>query len=571
MSQPLLEVNNLSVKYHEHSAAAVQNVSFALDKGGSLGIIGESGSGKTSLALAIIGLLGNDVSVDGEICFAGTDLQKLTERERHKYRWRKAAIVFQNSLEVLNPVLTVHEQIYECIRAHTSLSQREANQRVIEIMELVGLKSTWNTCYPHQLSGGMRQKVLIAMALAADPELLIVDEPTTALDAAAKNEIVELLAKLHSEKKFAMLVISHQLDVAAKLTSKVVVLYAGSIVEEGLTGDVLKNPLHPYTRGLINSSPVLNPYRDLWGIPGEIEDKSGGRAMGCAFYNRCHQRLDLCRQQRPRLQYAAIERKVACSRGGIVTLLQGRGIDKSFHCQNKVITACKQCNIQVRAGEAVALVGRSGSGKTTLARILSGMLQPSRGEVVFEGEKVNGSSATARKNGIQTVFQDPFSATNGQFTVEQAVREPLDILKIQSKEQRKAKVIEALKNVQLPYDEEFLTRKCFALSGGQRQRVALARSLVTEPKLLIADEICSMLDSSTQANILRLLKGLQNKKGFAMLYITHDLSVARKIADMVYVMHQGMIIEYGSPLKVFANPVENYTKELVKEMVEMSI
>lgn len=561
MGHSNIRVENLSVCYPSDKIRiqAVNKVNFNLERGSSLGIIGESGSGKTSIAMAIMGLLKKPATVDGQVYYENTDLNSLSEKERNRYRWGKIAIVFQNSLDVLNPVLTVHEQIFECIRQHTELSAQEADKKVMQLLEIVGLEVGWNTYYPHQLSGGMRQRVLIAMALSCDPEVLIVDEPTTALDDVAKDEITGLLANLHRDKKFALIVISHEMQIIAKLANKVLVMYSGHIVEEGLTNDVLKYPMHAYTRGLISASPHINPYRDLWGIPGEAGRNTFG---GCPFYDRCNQKVSECQTKLPKLDYVSIERKVACNRGGIATLLTGRGIHKSFAFKGKIVKACDNCDMNIYSGEVVVLIGESGSGKTTLAGILSGVLTEDKGEVLFEGEKVIGNSATCLKNGIQIVFQDPFSATNEHLTIAQVVREPLDILKLGTKDERLVKVRQALKDVQLPSDEEFFKRKCYSLSGGQRQRVAIARSLVMEPKLLIADEISSMLDPSTQANVLRLLKGLQNSKGFAMLYITHDLALTRKIADRVYVMYKGRIIEQGSVVDVFDSPKESYSLSL---------
>lgn len=345
------------------------------------------------------------------------------------------------------------------------------------------------------------------------------------------------------------------------MTTRLMVMYAGNIMEEGPTEEILKDSLHPYTRGLIYASPAINPYRDMWGIPGEIE-RTGENE--CPFYSRCSQGIKACKTEHPVLLEACAHRKVACIRGGIVTLLQGSNIYKNYQFKGKNIEACSDCSIQVKSGEVAALIGESGSGKTTLAEILAGALQANRGEVFFEGRRVAGNSETSRKAGIQMVFQDPLSAINEQFSIEEAVREPLDIIKAGSKDQRLDAVRSALKSVQLPSAADFLSRRCYTLSGGQRQRVALARSLVMKPKLLIADEISAMLDPSTGANILRLLKGLQNPEGFAMLYITHDLALAQKIADKIYVMRQGVIIEQGALGDVFLSPKEEYTKTLLR-------
>ncbi|MEL7565287.1 MAG: ABC transporter ATP-binding protein [Dehalobacterium sp.] len=562
MEQLLLKIENLSVCYpgDANQLPALDRVSLSLNRGESLGLIGESGSGKTSLALAVMGLLNLQVRMRGEIFFKGINLQELSEKERNGYRWSEIAMVFQNSLDVLNPVLTVHEQIYECLRKHDPMPLPEAKKKVNRLLDLVGLDSQVQKCYPHQLSGGMRQRVLLAMALSCDPDVLIVDEPTSALDAVAKNEIVALLSRLHREKKFALIVISHEMNIVSALTSKIMVLYSGEVMEEGLTRDVLRNPLHNYTRGLINSSPALNPFRDLWGIPGEKEKYQG---VGCPFFSRCSQSIPECGTKRPYLDYVSIERRVACNRGGIIILLKGKNLTKNYRFKGREITACQKCDLEIRSGEVAALIGESGSGKTTLAAILAGILAPDTGEIVFEGKKVSGNQVTRKKKGLQIIFQDPFSSVNEHFTVAQAIEEPLVILKQEGKEQQRERAVKALIDVQLPCDEEFLKRKIHTLSGGQRQRVAIARSLVMEPKLLIADEISSMLDPSTQANIIRLLKGLQNQQGFAMLYVTHDLALAQKIADIVYVMYQGKIIEQGSPTEVFNHPLDNYTKKLI--------
>lgn len=556
----MLTVENLSVTYSQDNlkVQAVRETSFILEQGQTLGIIGESGSGKTTLGLAIMGILNSKANVDGKITYNGVNLLELSPRQLNEYRWKHIAMVFQNGLETLNPLLSIGEQIKECIVRHLKLKAKEANRKVNDLLEQVGLESPVANCFPHQLSGGMRQKVLIAMALACDPKVLIVDEPTSSLDAISKAEIVRLLAKLQ-EKRFAMIVISHDFSVITSLTSKICVMYRGSILEEGLTRDILKNPLHTYTRGLINSSPSINPFQDLWGIP-PAKSEAG---EGCPFYPRCSQRLDVCKDKKPKLEYVSLERRVACHQGGIVTLLEARGIDKTFKFKGRSISACKNCHMCVRAGEVVALIGQSGSGKTTLASILSGYLKPDKANIKFLGKEVSPYELTCRPKGIQMIFQDPFSSINDRFTVQQAVTEPLDILKLFSLQERKDKAKKVLSAVELSIDDDFLQRRCYTLSGGQRQRVSIARSLILEPKLLIADEISSMLDPSTQANILRLLKGLQNSFGFAMIYITHDLDLARKISDKLYIMHQGEIVEQGPAWEVFENPSSEYTKQLI--------
>ncbi|KTE92204.1 ABC transporter ATP-binding protein [Desulfitobacterium hafniense] len=557
----VLEINNLYVRYGQDTDInAVHNVSLRLDSGECIGIIGESGSGKTTLAMSIMGLLENRAQISGSICFEGTELIPLSEQERDSYRWKRIAVAFQNSLDVLNPVISIGDQIGECLIRHLEMEKKEARARTENLIRMVGLDPSLTAAYPHQLSGGMRQRILIAMALSCDPDVLIVDEPTTSLDSVSKQEMVRLLLDLQQEKGFAMLVISHELPVIAAMTSRILVMYTGNVVEQGGTKDILHDPRHPYTRGLIYSSPSIHPYRDMWGIPGEIQIT---HEQQCPFYSRCNQRIEECLREHPVLEEVGEQRQVACLRGGIVTLLAGSGIEKAYHTKNRRVKACLDCNIEIKAGEVAALIGESGSGKTTLAGILSGIMDADSGEVYFEGRKVTGNSETAKPEGIQMVFQDPVSATNEHLTVREIVQEPLDILKKDERAERLQAVRTALGQVQLPYDDVFLRRRGHTLSGGQRQRVAIARALVMNPKLMIADEISSMLDPSNAANLLRLLKGLQNIRGFSMLYITHDIFLTRKIADKVYVMRQGRIIEQGAASKVFDHPQEEYTRLLL--------
>lgn len=555
----ILELKDLFVTYHG-GVEAVSKVSFQVKKGETLGIIGESGSGKSSIALAVMGLLKDKADTKGEILYEGTDLNSLKDRELNFYRWNKVSMVFQNSLDILNPVLDINTQIAESIIEHQNISKLEAYRKSEELLKMVGLQSHWGKKYPHMLSGGMRQRVLIAMALACDPELLLVDEPTTALDPVSKNEIVNLIRELQKEKGFSMIVISHDLSVINTLCSKIEVLYRGNVLEEGIAKEILDEPAHTYTRGLIYSSLELNVYQDLWGIRGVCEE---GKDSACVFYSRCNQRAEQCRSCRPTLKSVGENRKVACNRGGIITLLEAKDVKKTYMHKENPVEACKGCSVKIRSGEIVSLIGQSGSGKTTFGKILCGLLKGDSGSVIFEGEEVQGNNVTCKKKGIQMVFQDPLASTNGKLTVEEVIREPLDILKDGDKEYRKRKVMELLEEVQLPKEEYFLNKKCNELSGGQRQRIAIARSLILEPKVLIADEISSMLDPSTKANITRLLKELQNRKGFSILYITHDLYLARKISDRVLVMTEGKVVEQGNVVKVFQSPREEYTKKLL--------
>ncbi len=547
---PLLEIRDLCLDYRqgENRIPALKNIHLFLNPGESLGIIGESGCGKTSLAMAIMGLCTN-VRVSGSIGFKGMDLTCLKEKDFSRLRWNKIALVFQNSQEVFNPVLTLGEQVAEAIYTHLGLARALADKQAAQLFNLVGLDPVWCKAFAHQLSGGMRQRVLMVMAISCKPELLIVDEPFTALDADAKESMMALLLSLQEHLGFAMILISHTMPAIARLTTRTMTLYAGQVVEEGPTQVLLSDPCHPYTRGLINACPEFYGFKDLWGIPGT--PALPGQSPGCPFSPRCVQKGPDCHKIRPNLVPAGPERKVACHKGGIETLLAAKGLGKTYVLGTTPIRAVRKVDLLIKTGEVVALVGASGSGKSTLAHLLVRLETPDEGQITFQGRTVSGRETTACMGGIQMVFQDPAQAVSPRLRVLDAVREPLDIMGWETRESQDLKALTALASVHLPCDPEFLRLACHALSGGQRQRLSVARSMVTDPRLLIADEITAMLDPSAQAVLLRQLKGLQHEKGFSMLFITHDLHLARKIADRVYVIDKGAIVAQGAGFEVF--------------------
>ncbi|NLW42440.1 MAG: ABC transporter ATP-binding protein [Tissierellia bacterium] len=557
-----LEIKNLSVLYtsNHEKTKAVDDSSIFLRKGDSVGIVGESGSGKTSLANSILGLLPKNTNTNGEIFFEGENILKYSESQYNEIRFKKIAMVFQNSKDVLNPLLSIGEQIQETLKRHTNLNPNEINSKVEQLLIKVGLDKNVKNLYPNELSGGMRQKVLIAMAISCEPEVLILDEPTSSLDMISKKEIINLIKELKLERNLSLIVISHELDTIKELSSTIYVMYKGRIMEKGPTTEVLLEPLHMYTKGLIYSSPSVNPYGDLWGIPMANSDEL---IAGCPFSSRCNQREDSCFEIKPTLITVKEDREVACNQGGIIKILEGQNLKKVYKTKNGPVIGCEDCNIVIKSGEIVGIIGASGSGKTTLAGMLSGIISKDQGKVIFCDTLQNKNNFTRIKEGIQLVFQDPYTSINGNFTVLKAIAEPLVLINKESDKNILVKVKEVLNMVQLESHEDFLEKPCYALSGGQLQRVALARSLVVNPKVLIADEITSMLDPSTQANILRLLKSLQNQKGFSVVYITHDLAVARKISDRIYVMNSGKVVEEGPTEKIFQNPETNYTRKLI--------
>ncbi len=549
-TEPLLEIKELRLEYRQNDIVTpvLDRISLTLAPGETLGLIGESGCGKTTLAMAVMGLA-KSARVTGEIRFNGTDLTGLKEKEYTRFRWNRIALVFQNSQEVFNPVITIGEQVAETLTRHLDLSRAEARQKTGQLFKLTGLDPVWQQAYVHQLSGGMRQRVLIAMAVACSPDLLIVDEPFTALDATAASAMADLLITLQQRLGFAMILISHSMPAIARMTENVVTLYAGQVIETGPTRAVLAEPCHPYTRGLINACPEFYEYKDLWGIAGTPPPP--GSVSGCPFCPRCVQHGPNCSTRRPALVPAGENRLVACHKGGITTVLEALGLEKTFDLNGTAVRAVRQADITVRFGEVVALVGPSGSGKSTLAHLLVALEAPDKGRVLFQGKPITDQSATACMGGMQLVFQDPAQAVSPRLTVLEAVREPLDIMGWKTRQERDEKALSTLALVHLSKDAGFVNQPCHGLSGGQRQRICVARALVTDPMLLIADEITAMLDPSAQAHLLRMLKGLQHQKGFSMLFISHDIHLTRKIADRVYVLDQGAIVASGAGYEVF--------------------
>ena len=560
----LLKIKDLKCHYQTdiRTVKAVDGVSFEIDEGEILGIVGESGSGKTTVAHGIMGILPENTAISGEIIYSDHVLSSLYCSGLDRFRWKDIAIVFQNGLEVLNPVMKLGTQVTEPMMKHLDISLGQARSKCADLFRTVHLDPKWMDGYPHQLSGGMRQRFLLAMALACDPKLLILDEVTSALDAFTRREIRDLLVDLQKKNGYTMLMISHDLTFVSSVASRVAVMYSGKVVETGHVKDVLSSPRHPYTRGLVHSTPDIFAYKDLWGIPGDIP--AGIEFKGCPFCSRCTQKIKECNEATPYLIAVGGGREIACHRGGVAELLQAKDLNHSYRLPDgQYLKAVDDVHLEVKEGEVLAIIGQTGSGKSTLAHILANVIRPESGNVLFMGENVCKCNLGKNLNGIQIVFQDPFSSTSNRFTVLDAIKEPLDINKIGSKEDRLQMVKTSLELVHLPVTDDFLRKYCGELSGGQRQRVALARAMVMEPKLLIADEITSALDVSTSANVLRLLKGLQNRRGFAMIYISHDLSMTLKIADRIAVMDQGRIVETGNSHDVMLSPSDEYTKRLV--------
>jgi peptide/nickel transport system ATP-binding protein len=569
MNEPLLSVRDLRVHFvpgggHDGAVVrAVDGVSFDLASGGALAIVGETGSGKTTIGRALLGLHPPG-STRGSIRLAGRELVGLPEEEWRPIRWRRVAMAVQGAGSAFDPVYCIGEQIAEPLREHLGLSPSEAAERAGLLAEQVGLEARHLRAYPHQLSGGEKQRAMLAMALSCEPEVLIVDEPTSGQDVLSRARLIDLLRRVRQET--ALILISHDLAAAARVADRVAVLYAGKLAEGGAAQEVLEQPRHPYTWGLLNAYPNMTTARDLRGIRGRAPEASDP-PTGCRFHPRCTQAVELCRQTDPPLVEVG-GRLIACHLGGLQTLLQARDLRKAFATNDNggAVTAVHGANLEVYEGEVVALVGETGSGKTTLGRLLVGLLEADGGHVVFEGQDLADVSGRARKalrRRIQFIAQDPFDAVSPRLTVAEIVREPLDVQKVGTAAERDQTVREALLAVGLPTEPAFLGRRAHELSGGQLQRVAIARALVLDPKLVVADEPVSMLDASEQAKVINLLKEIQNERGMGLLLVSHDLALVRKVADRILVMRQGEIVEAGPANRVVTRPEHEYTRALL--------
>jgi peptide/nickel transport system ATP-binding protein len=551
--RPVLRIKNLRVNYGQDQI--LKGIDLEVRDGECLAIVGESGAGKTTLGLSIMQLL--EGRVQGEIFLDGLDLLSLPEKSMEEIRWDRVSMVFQNANNVLNPVHTVIEQVMEPMIEHHLSHRSEAKERASQLLTRAGLPRDRFSAYPHQLSGGEQQRVLIAMALANDPELVILDEPVSSLDAASRAEIIGLLKSIGRDRTF--IVISHDISSAAKLADNIATMYGGRIMELGPVSEVLSRPRHPYTRALLRSYPNMTTVKDLQGIKGRMTRP----VTGCPFHPRCTQAIEVCAQETPSLAPTQ-GRYLACHRGGIITLLAARNLSKSFG----PLKAVDSVNLSIEGGETLALVGQSGSGKTTLAKTLMGLWESDDGEVYLEGTKVDNRGKDFYRK-VQMIFQNPGESLSHRLSVLELVREPLDIQGIGTKEEREHKVMRVLEEVELPNKGEFLERYPHHLSGGELQRVSIARALVLDPKVLIADEPTSFLDSSLQAKVLKLLLNLQEQRGLSMLFITHDIALARKISDRMAIMLQGRIIEEGASNEVVTDPAHPYTESLVKSASDL--
>ncbi|MEY9862631.1 peptide/nickel transport system ATP-binding protein [Catenulispora sp. GAS73] len=550
-TNPVLEVKGLSIDFPIRGGEvvhAVKDLSFSVRAGSALGIVGQSGSGKSATALSLLGLhRGTPARVSGQVLVDGVDLVSATDTEVRKLRASKIAMVFQDPLTALDPFHTIGDQISEVYRLHTKASRAEARARTIEVLEQVRIPDAARRyrAHPHEFSGGMRQRALIAMALACRPAVLVADEPTTALDVTVQAQILDLLAEVQSETGMALVLISHDLGVVAGTADEVVVMHQGVAVENGSAEQVLLDPQHAYTQGLLAAMPRLDsplPERAR-GASDASADEPDAADAGAG------DRTDAEPDILVRIEGVAKQYR----RGGA---LLGR--------RTEPVRAVDGVSLELRAGETLGLVGESGSGKTTLARMLVRLLEPSAGSVVFSGTDISAipeRQLRPLRRDLQMVFQDPLSSLNPRRSVGETIADPLRIAGQSSDTEIRTAVRELMTNVGL--DPESYDRFPHEFSGGMRQRVGIARALALRPKLLVCDEPVASLDVSTQAVILDLLRNVQHEYGLTVVFVAHDLAVVRQIADRVAVMRHGRIVELADATTLFDAPQHDYTRTLL--------
>jgi peptide/nickel transport system ATP-binding protein len=599
VSAPVLAVEDLRVELATAAGmlAAVRGVSFSIARGETFALVGESGSGKSMTALALLDLLPRNArrAVAG-LRLDGTELGGLDQPALRRLRGNAAAMIFQEPMTALNPVLTIGEQMTEGLLTHAPRTSRAAAaRRAVDLLTRCGVDEPERRLpqFPHELSGGLRQRVMIATALMTGPRLLIADEPTTALDVTVQAQILDLLRELQRDLDLAILFITHDLALVRRFAARVGVMYAGRIVENGPTGAVISAPSHPYTRRLLACAPSLAAPRGhrLGFLPGMPPRLLGARS-GCQFRPRCDVARADCAGEVPGhvtgagVAYECVHAPaaVAGAAGAPTTgaphpapgpapaetappLLRARGITVTYKLRGGFLaratnlTAVRDASLEIPAGRVLGLVGESGSGKSTLARVVLGMETPQAGEVTIGGVALSTLDRRARARAVQPVFQDPYTSLNPRRSVGEIVRAPLDILGLHAPAERAEVAAAMLERCGLP--RHMLRAYPVQLSGGQRQRVAIARALVSGPRLVVCDEPTSALDVSIQSQILNLLQDLQASLGLTYLFISHNLAVVRHLAHRVAVMHRGVLVETGDAEQIFADPRHPYTRQLV--------
>jgi peptide/nickel transport system ATP-binding protein len=603
----LLAVEDLHVQFETSRGIvhAVDGISYTVNRGEIVAIVGESGCGKSVSSLAIMGLLAKPAGrvTKGRVLFEGRDLLTLSAEEMRELRGRDISMIFQEPMTSLNPVLSIGEQIMEPLFIHLKMTEQQAKERALELLQLVGITDGERRLeqFPHQLSGGMRQRVMIAIGLACNPKLIIADEPTTALDVTIQAQILELMKDLSRRLNIALIIITHNLGVVARYADRVNVMYAAHIIEHGTADDVFLRPLHPYTIGLMRSVPRLDLPRGakletIEGLPPDLRSPP----LGCRFAPRCPYRRDACVAGAATLRTLAPGHATACIRAeeilngalapappavqsatvSVVSesaqpILKVDGLRKYFSVplsgfgilseQIATVKAVDDVSFSIAPGETLGLVGESGCGKTTVGRTVLKLEEPTDGTVCFDGVDITHRTPREMRDirrGIQVIFQDPYSSLNPRMTVGQIIGEPLHVYRlVKNKKEQHERVAALLQQVGL--FDYMAERYPHQLSGGQRQRVGIARALALEPRFIVCDEPVSALDVSIQGQIINLLEDLKSRLNLSYLFIAHDLAVVRHISDRVAVMYLGRVAEVADRDQLYADPKHPYTKALL--------
>jgi peptide/nickel transport system ATP-binding protein len=579
MAKVLLEVKNLVTEFRSdgQTVKAVNDISFTLSRGETIGIVGESGSGKSATALSLMKLIPHPFGkvTDGEMIYhtksdTQVDIAKASVKEMRNLRGNEIAMIFQEPMTSLNPVYTCGDQVMEAILLHQKCTKPEAKEKTIALFNQVNLPRPISIFkrYPHQVSGGQKQRVMIAMAMSCNPNILIADEPTTALDVTVQATILDLMRSLQRENEMGILFITHDLGVIAELADKIIVMYKGKIVEQGTVLDIFSNPKHPYTKGLLACRPPLD--KRLHYLPTVADfmktDDKGSLIENKQSVNEVTEELVITAQER-----IVSQKKLYLQE----PILQVKNLKTYFPIKNGMfgkvtnyITAVDDVSFDVFPGETLGLVGESGCGKTTLGRSILRLIQPTAGNIIFDGKditNIGSEEMRALRKDIQIIFQDPYSSLNPRITVSQAIMEPMQVHGILGNDiARKRQVLDILHRVNM--DKSHFHRYPHEFSGGQRQRICIARALALNPRFIICDESVSALDVSVQAQVLNLLNELKREFDFTYIFISHDLSVVKFMSDRMVVMKKGKIEEIGDADEIYNNPKQDYTKKLISSI-----
>ena len=607
MKNSVQEINNLTIGFQSQKGEQIsilKNITTKINKGETVGIVGESGSGKSTLALAMMGYVKHGLfTISGQCMFHSNNLLEMKNKELETIRGRKIAMIPQNAGQSLTPNLKIGYQIDEALKLHTDLKKEDRDKKISELLNKVRLPSPEIMAqrYPHELSGGQQQRVAVAMALAGNPELLLLDEPTTGLDVTTQAHVLELLNFIAKDTGTSMVYVSHDLGAIAQVSDRVIVMYSGEIVLDGPVRDILKNPIHPYTFGLLKSIPKLT----LPGLPNSMsgsQPQPGSIKTGCSFYERCEFSDDYCKINSPTLEYIndlstyvrcfkhkellnqnelnsqtvkSIENKILKNEildlsNVSISYAKQKFLEQLFNKIEDSNPTVKDIDININKGETLALVGESGSGKSTILKSIAGLLKTKDGIIKFEKDKVLSNDLKERDHSflraIQLIFQNPDESLNPNHTVEEIISQPLRLYFGLKGQELKNKIVEVLEKVRL--GEFYLTRYPRQLSGGEKQRVAVARAFAAKPDIILCDEVTSALDVSVQAAVLNLLQELKEDFGTTYIFVSHDLAVVRAISDRVAVLYQGRLCEIGPSKNVYKFPSHPYTEVLLGAVLE---